>query len=264
MPNDTPVVLITGASRGLGRGIAVHAARLGCSVAINYSSNRDAAKETITACLQHRASDDQRIVAIKANIALSKDRKRLVRETLKEFGRIDSLINNAGVAPRKRRDITEMTEDSFEEIMQINLQGAFFLTQSVANYWLDQKPEPLLNGGFKIIFISSISAETVSLNRGEYCISKAGLAMASKLWAARLADQGIQVFELRPGIMATDMTSGVKERYDKQLAEGLAPMKRWGTPYDVGRTVAAILSGGLPFSTGEVIYVDGGLHIPRL
>lgn len=264
MPNDTPVVLITGASRGLGRGIAVHAARLGCSIAINYSSNRDAAKETITACLQHRASDDQRVVAIKANIALSKDRQRLVRETLKEFGRIDSLINNAGVAPRKRRDITEMTEDSFEEIMQINLQGAFFLTQSVANYWLDQKPEPLLNGGFKIIFVSSISAETVSLNRGEYCISKAGLAMASKLWAARLADQGIQVFELRPGIMATDMTSGVKERYDKQLAEGLAPMKRWGTPYDVGRTVAAILSGGFPFSTGEVIYVDGGLHIPRL
>jgi len=264
MANELPVVLITGASRGLGRGIAVHAARLGCCVVVNYASNKDAAKETIKACLEHRVNDDQRFVPIKANVALSRDRQRLLRETLKEFGRIDSLINNAGVAPRKRRDITEMTEDSFEEVLQVNLQGAFFLTQSVANYWLDQKPEPLLNGGFKIIFISSISAETVSLNRGEYCISKAGLAMVSKLWAARLADQGIQVFDLRPGIMATDMTSAVKHRYEKQLAEGLAPMKRWGTPYDVGRTVAAILSGGLPFSTGEVIHIDGGLHIPRL
>jgi len=264
MTNELPVVLITGASRGLGRGIAVHAARLGCSVIVNYAANKEAAKETITACHKHRVNDDQRFVPVKADVASSRDRQKLLRETLKAFGRIDGLVNNAGVAPRKRRDITEMTEDSFEEVMQVNLQGAFFLTQAVANHWLEKKPEPLLGGGFKIIFVSSISAETVSLNRGEYCISKAGLAMVSKLWAARLADQGIQVFDLRPGIMATDMTSAVRDRYEKQLAEGLAPMKRWGTSYDVGRTVAAILSGGLPFSTGEVIYIDGGLHISRL
>jgi NAD(P)-dependent dehydrogenase (short-subunit alcohol dehydrogenase family) len=190
--------------------------------------------------------------------------KKLVRKALSELGRIDALVNNAGMAPKVRRDLTEMTEESFSEVMKVNLQGPFFLTQRVANYWLSELPAPLLPGGFKVIFVSSISADAISLNRGEYCISKAGLAMVNKLWALRLAEHGVQVYELRPGIMATDMTSGVKEKYDKLLSEGLVPMKRWGTAEDVGAAAGALLSGQFPFSTGEVIYVDGGLHIQRL
>lgn len=157
-----------------------------------------------------------------------------------------------------------MTEESFSEVLDVNLKGPFFLTQRVADYWLKEKPTPLLPGGFKVIYVSSISVDAVSLNRGEYCISKAGLAMVNKLWATRLAEHGVQVYELRPGVMATDMTSAVKEKYEKQLAEGLVPMKRWGTAEDVGSAVGALLSGQFPFSTGEVIYIDGGLHIQRL
>jgi NAD(P)-dependent dehydrogenase (short-subunit alcohol dehydrogenase family) len=264
MPSENPVVLITGASRGLGRGIALHAAKIGCSVMINYVANRRAARETEKLCLENRVNAGQRFVSLQADIGSRKDRAKLLKASLKLFGRLDALVNNAGIGPRVRRDITETTEESFAEVMQANLQGAFFLTQSVANYWLREQTKPALAGGFKIIFISSISAESISLNRGEYCISKAGLSMASRLWAVRLADHGIQVFELRPGIMATDMTSAAKEKYDKQLSEGLVPLARWGTEDDVGQAVSSILAGHFPFSTGEVIYVDGGLHIPRL
>jgi NAD(P)-dependent dehydrogenase (short-subunit alcohol dehydrogenase family) len=264
MASDNPVVLVTGASRGLGRGIAQHAAKIGCSVIINYVANRRAAKETEKLCLKNLVHTGQRFATLQADIGSRKDRAKLLRESLKKFGRLDALVNNAGMGPRVRRDITETTEESFAEVTRVNLQGTFFLTQSVANYWLSEKPHPALSGGFKIIFISSISAEHASLNRGEYCISKAGLSMASKLWAVRLADHGIQVFELRPGIMATDMTSAAKEKYDKQLSEGLVPIARWGTADDVGRAASSILAGHFPFSTGEVIYVDGGLHIPRL
>ena len=178
--------------------------------------------------------------------------------------KLDLLVNNAGVAPRQRADLTEMSEASFSQVLKVNLQGPFFLTQHVANYWLQQQPRPLLSHGFKVVFISSISAIAASINRGEYCISKAGLTMVSKLWALRLAEQGIQVFELRPGIMATDMTSAVKGKYDERLAEGLVPMRRWGTAEDVGKAVRTILNGEFPFSTGEVLYIDGGLHIQSL
>jgi len=259
-----PVLLVTGASRGLGRGVAVEAAAQGLSVAVNYASNRDAAEATIAQCRRAAPSGSQQFVAIAADIGRREDRERLVDETLASFGRIDALVNNAGIAPRVRADITEASEDSFEEVLRTNLQGPYFLTQRVARHWLEKRYPPALPGGFKIVYVTSISAATASVNRGDYCISKAGLAMASQLWAARLAADGVQVLELRPGIMATDMTAGVKAKYDALIAEGLVPQRRWGTPEDVGRAVRAILAGAFPFSTGEVIYLDGGFHISRL
>jgi 3-oxoacyl-[acyl-carrier protein] reductase len=264
MKKAVPVVLVTGASRGLGRGIAVELAARGFSVAVNYSENRKAAEETVALCGALRPDKIQHFVALQADIGDSQQREDLVTRTLGEFGRIDALINNAGVAPKVRRDITEMTEESYDEVMETNLKGPFFLTQRVANYWLKKKPKPLLRGGFKVVFVSSISAVAVSLNRGEYCISKAGLSMVNSLWAARLAEHGVQVYDVRPGVMATDMTTGVKEKYDKRFAEGLVPMNRWGTPQDVGHAVGSLVTGEFPFSTGEVIYIDGGLHIQRL
>lgn len=264
MNKKLPVVLITGASRGLGRGIAIEVAKRGYSAVVNYAKNRKAALETVSVCNKVRLSKDQKFVPVQADVGDMSQVKRLVKNSLAELGRIDALVSNAGMAPRVRRDLTEMTEESFSEVMRVNLQGPFFLTQSVANYWLRERIEPFLPAGFKVVIVSSISAEAVSLNRGEYCISKAGLSMVNKLWATRLAEHGVGVYEVRPGVMATDMTSAVKEKYDKQLAEGLVPMKRWGTPEDVGQAVCALLSGQFPFSTGEVIYIDGGLHLQRL
>ncbi len=264
MKKTIPVVLVTGASRGLGRGIAVEAAKRGYSAVINYAKDRKSALETVSMCTAHQLSKDQQFVSVQADIGDSSQSIKLLKKALSEVGRIDALVNNAGVAPKVRRDLTEMTEESFNEVMKVNLQGPFFLTQQVAKYWLNESPTPLLPGGFKVIFVSSISAAAISLNRGEYCISKAGLAMVNKLWALRLAEHGVQVYELRPGIMATDMTFGVKEKYDKLLSEGLVPMKRWGTAENVGEAAGALLSGQFPFSTGEVLYVDGGLHIQRL
>jgi NAD(P)-dependent dehydrogenase (short-subunit alcohol dehydrogenase family) len=261
---DIPVVLVTGASRGLGRGIAVEAAAEGFSVAINYASNAAAADETIALCQQAARTPGQRFVAARGDVSLCEDRDAMLRQTLDEFGRVDALVNNAGIAPRIRADLTETSEASFEELVRINLQGPFFLTQAVANHWLGKRYAPAIASGFKIVFVTSISADTASINRGEYCISKAGLAMASQLWAVRLAEHGVQVIELRPGIMATDMTSGVKGKYDALLAEGLVPQRRWGTAEDVGRAVRAVLAGHFPFTTGDVIHLDGGFHIRRL
>jgi NAD(P)-dependent dehydrogenase (short-subunit alcohol dehydrogenase family) len=257
-------VLVTGASRGLGRGIAVEAAAQGLSVAINYASNREAADETARLCRQAAASDAQRFVAVQADVGRREDRERMVAQTLSAFGRLDALVNNAGIAPRQRADVTATTQASFEEVLRTNLEGPYFLTQSVANHWLASRYASLLPGGFKIVFVTSISADTASIMRGEYCISKAGLAMASRLWAVRLADEGVQVIELRPGIMTTDMTSAVKEKYDRLIAEGLVPQRRWGTAEDVGRAVRAILAGLLPYTTGDVIHLDGGFHVRRL
>jgi NAD(P)-dependent dehydrogenase (short-subunit alcohol dehydrogenase family) len=259
-----PVVLVTGSSRGLGRGIALRLAELGFSVAINYAGNAEAASETASLCASKANVAGQKFIPIRASVASGEERISLVKETLDQFGRIDALVNNAGIGPSVRADITEATPASFREVISTNLEGPYFLTQAVANYWLKEKPVPLLPRGFVVIFNTSISALTASLNRGEYCISKAGLSMGAQLWALRLAPDGIQVFELRPGIMATDMTAGVKAKYDAMIAAGAVPMQRWGAPEDVGRAVGAILAGDFPYSTGEVIYVDGGLHIPRL
>jgi len=264
MTREIPVVLVTGASRGLGRGMALRLAELGMSVVINFAGNAAAVKETITLCEKRRLERKQQFLPIRADIGARGDRYKLVEETLKHLGRIDALVNNAGVAPRSRVDITKTTEESFEEVLRINLEGPFFLTQSVVQYWLEQRPKPLLPDGFKIIFNTSISATAASISRAEYSISKAGLAMVNQLWAVRLAEEGIQVYELRPGIMATDMTAGVKEKYDKLMAEGIVPQKRWGNAEDVGKAVGALLTGAFPYSTGAVIYIDGGFHLSRL
>jgi 3-oxoacyl-[acyl-carrier protein] reductase len=261
---ETPVVLVTGASRGLGRGIAQALARDGKSVAVHYAQNRAAADETISDCQKHARHPGQRFIGVGGDIGDAADRARIVSETLSAFGRIDALVNNAGIAPRVRADIVDATEESFDEVIGINLKGPYFLSQAVVRTWLSQPDAARLPGGYKLIFISSISAYLASTNRGEYCISKAGLAMATKLWASRLATDKIQVFEIRPGIMATDMTAGVKEKYDKLIAEGLVPQKRWGTGDDVGQAVTTLLQGSFPFSTGDVFNVDGGMHLQRL
>ena len=264
MDESLPIVLITGASRGLGRGIAERVAELGCSIVVNYATNAAAARETIERCKKRQVEKGQRFVPIQSDISSRAGRQSLLKKTIEEFGRIDALVNNAGIGPRERRDITEMSESSFDEVLATNLRGPHFLTQLVADYWLKNKAKPLLPNGLSVIFISSVSAEMASINRGEYCISKAGLSMVAKLWATRLAADGIQVVELRPGIMATDMTSGVKQKYDVMMSEGVIPQRRWGEADDVGLAVKAILSGHFPFSTGSVINIDGGLTLPRL
>src|SRR6266852_870418 len=204
-PHPPPAALVTGASRGLGRGIAEALAGDGFDVAIHYATNRAAAEETQAACRRRAPRPEQRFVVVGGNVADAGDRGRIVGETLAALGRVDALVNNAGMAPRVRADILDATEESFDELIAVNLRGPYFLSQAVARHWLEHKGQSRLAGGYKLVFISSIAATHVSLNRGEYCVSKAGLAMASKLWAARLAPEGVQVFELRPGIMATDM-----------------------------------------------------------
>ena len=269
-------VLVTGASRGLGRGIALELAAAGYSVAVNYRRNREAAERTAAACAEaaakrpDTAGPTPRFIPVRGDIALRADRERLVEETVEHFGEVRSLVNNAGVAPDTRADITEASEESFERIVRTNLQGPYFLTQAVVRRWLAGEEErgsaadDTASPRRHIVFVTSISAATASVNRGDYCISKAGLAMASQLWAARLAGEGINVYEVRPGIMATDMTSGVKEKYDALIAEGLVPQRRWGRPEDIGRIVRSVLDGDFAFSTGAVIYSDGGFNISRL
>jgi 3-oxoacyl-[acyl-carrier protein] reductase len=263
-----PVALVTGASRGLGRGIAETLAKDGMSVAVHYASNREAAEQTVAACRQLATHAGQRFIPVGGNVGAGADRARIVEETLAGLGRIDALVNNAGMAPRTRADILDATEESFDEVIGVNLKGPYFLSQLVVRHWLGAGGAPagpsLLPGGFKLVIVSSISAYIASVNRGEYCISKAGLGMVTKLWASRLAAEGVQVFEVRPGIMATDMTAGVKEKYDKLIAEGLVPQKRWGSGQDVGLAVSGLLKGFFPFSTGDIINVDGGMHLQRL
>jgi len=259
-----PVVLVTGSSRGLGRGVAETLAQAGFSVAIHYASNQAAAEATAVACQKLAPKPEQKFAIVGGNIGLAADRRRLFDEVIATYGHLDALVNNAGVAPRIRADITEATEDIFDEVVGINLKGPYFLSQLAARYWLAHPGQCRVPGGYKLLFVTSLSASTASINRGEYCISKAALAMAAQLWAVRLADAGVQVLELRPGIMATDMTAGVKDKYDKLLAEGIVPQKRWGTPQDVGLAVKAILEGHFPFSTGDVINLDGGFHLRRL
>lgn len=262
-------VIVTGGSRGLGRGIALELAAAGWSVAINYRGNQEAARATLEDC-QTAATDhghhDARFVTIQGDISRKADREALVEETVREFGSIAGLVNNAGIAPAVRADITEATEESFQELMTTNLQGPYFLTQAVARHWLANPGEQKGTAAPQrhIVFVTSISATAATITRGEYCVSKAGLAMAAQLWATRLAGEGINVYEVRPGIMETDMTSGVKEKYDALIAEGLVPQRRWGAPQDIGRIIRAIMAGDLGFSPGAVIHADGGIHMERL
>jgi 3-oxoacyl-[acyl-carrier protein] reductase len=263
-----PVALITGASRGIGRGIALELAKGGFDVAINYAGNVVAANQTSADCVAAGAANGKKIRAqiCQADIAKNEDRQRLIQFVREKFRRLDLLVNNAGVAPDVRADILEASEASFDRLISINVKGPYFLTQSVANWMIEQQRDRQSPGPVtpKIITISSISAYTASVNRGDYCISKAALSMLTPLYASRLAEHGINVYEIRPGVIATDMTGPVKEKYDKLIAEGLTPIKRWGIPEDIGKAVAAVALDAFPFSTGEVINVDGGFHLRRL
>ena len=255
---NEPVALVTGGSRGIGRSIALALAGAGWSVVINYRSAGTAAQEVAAA-----AHDlGVQAVAVQADVGDAADRRRLVQTAL-DIGRLDVLVNNAGMAPRQRADLLEMGEASYDEVMNTNLRGPFFLTQAVAHAMIRQVQAGVAAAP-KIINIGSLSAYAGSVNRGEYCISKAGVAMMTALFADRLAEYGINVYEIRPGIIATDMTSVVQDKYDRLIAEGLTPIRRWGRPEDVARAVVAVAEGALPFSTGEVINVDGGFHLRRL
>ena len=262
---DPPAVLVTGASRGLGRGIAVELAKSGMSVGIHYAGNREAADETATACRESAPHpESQQFEILQADIGDSGQRNALFEATLAAFGRLDALVNNAGITSVGRKDIIEATEDSFDRVFDVNLKAPFFLAQSAGNHWLENRGNSRLNGGFRLVFVGSVSADTASLNRGDYCMSKAALGMANHLWALRLAEVA-QVIELRPGVMDTDMTSAAKDKYDRLIADGeLVPMRRWGSAKDVGKAVASFLQNDWPFSTGDVIYLDGGMHLKKL
>jgi NAD(P)-dependent dehydrogenase (short-subunit alcohol dehydrogenase family) len=253
------VAIVTGAGRGIGRGIALGLAERGWTVSINYRGNAEAASE---AARLVEAAGGQALV-IQANIAEAAERQRLVDKTLNKFGRLDLLVNNAGMGPRQRVDLLETGEASYDEVMAVNLKGPFFLTQRVAGVMIDLLREGIITRPH-IVNIGSISAYTSSPSRGEYCLSKAGMAMMTALFADRLAEYGINVYELRPGVIETDMTRVVKDKYERLIGEGLTPIRRWGQPDDVARAVVAIAEGYFPFSTGEVINVDGGFHLHRL
>lgn len=256
--NEPVVALVTGGSRGIGRAIVLALAGAGWSVVINYHSASAAAQETAGAARDLGVQ----AVAVQADVGDAAGRERLVRAAM-DLGRLDLLVNNAGMAPRQRADLLEMSEASYDEVMNTNLRGPFFLTQAVALAMIEEARSGNIAAP-KIINIGSVSAYASSVNRGEYCISKAGVAMMTALFADRLAEYGINVYEIRPGIIATDMTSVVQDKYDRMIADGLTPIRRWGQPEDVAHAVLAIAQGALPFSTGEVINVDGGFHLRRL
>lgn len=262
MAEHSEVILITGASRGIGRGIALELSRAGFSVAINYTKNLAAAEETLHACTEAARNVNQRFGIFQADVSDMGGHSRLIGEVLDFFGDLNGLINNAGVAPPSREDLLNVSEESYDYLMDVNLKGSFFLSQKVARYWLDQGT--FRPGRRTMIFIGSVSADTVSLNRAEYCLAKSGFSMAARLFSVRLAGEGIPVYELRPGIIRTEMTAGVKSKYDVLIEEGLVPQKRWGTPEDMGKAAVALLGGAFGFSTGSIIHVDGGLHIPVL
>jgi NAD(P)-dependent dehydrogenase (short-subunit alcohol dehydrogenase family) len=262
-----PVALITGASRGIGRGIAIELAGVGYDLVINYTANEQAASQAKVFCVAaaHKAGREIHVEHCRADISHAEDRRALVDFARERFDHLDLLVNNAGIAPRVRADILEASEESFDHLIAVNLKGPYFLTQMVAQWMVDAVQEGRYTEGLpKIVTVSSISAYTASVNRGDYCISKAGLSMLTKLYATRLAEYGIRVYEIRPGIVSTDMTGPVKAKYDKMIADGLTPIKRWGEAADVGKAVAAVALNLLPFSTGEVINVDGGFHLRRL
>ncbi len=251
--------LITGGSRGIGLGIAQCLAAEGWNLGINGVRPEEQVETTLTELRQSGVE----VIYCQGNIASKEDRHNMIQKMVGHFGHLNVLINNAGVAPRERKDLLDMSEESYDRVLDINLKGTFFLSQLAAREMVKSRtadpefPAYLVN-------ISSISATVVSPNRGQYCISKAGMSMVTQLFAARLGELNIPVYEIRPGVIYTDMTSVVKEKYDKLIREGLCVQKRWGYPDDIGKAVAAITRGDLPYSTGQVIMIDGGLTMPRL
>ena len=265
MPSKDKVALVTGGSRGIGLGIAECLVTDGFDLAINGVR----AESDVTDTLEKLRGSGQRVIYVQGDVSKAADRTHIVDAVEQWFGRLDVLVNNAGVAPKVRADILEADEASFERLININLKGPYFLTQAVARWMIEQrKAEPRESAAGElwgcIINVSSVSATVVSTNRGDYCISKAGIAMASKLWAARLAEFGIGVYEVRPGVIRTDMTSAVTAKYDKLFSEGLALQKRWGEPKDIGKAVAALARGDFAYSTGDVFMIDGGMTVQQL
>jgi 3-oxoacyl-[acyl-carrier protein] reductase len=253
------VALVTGAGRGIGLGIAKSLAADGCNIVIGDIHEESVVQEAIDELKALGAE----VLYCRADVSDAAARSDMLDAIKATFGRLDVLVNNAGVAPRVRADILEATEESYEWVMKINLQGPYFLTQAAANWMIEQSKA---DGDFAgcIVNISSISADVASVARGEYCVSKAGISMATKLFAARLGEFGIPVYEIRPGVIMTDMTSVVKEKYDTLIGEGLCVQPRWGYPEDIGKTVAMMVRGDIAYSSGQVINVDGGLTLPRL
>ena len=253
------VALITGGSRGIGLGIAIELAKAGFDLAINGIRDESAVFET----LEELRGNGVQVAYFQGDVSKKEDRVNMVEAIFQRFGKVNVLVNNAGISPKERKDILEATEESFEHLINVNLQGPYFLTQTIANAMIQQKNQSA-EEFFCIINVSSVSATVASVNRGEYCISKAGIAMATKLWAARLGEFDIPVYEVQPGVIKTDMTSGVQSKYDQLFANGLAIQKRWGLPSDIGKVVAAMATQMLPYSTGQVVQVDGGMTINRL
>jgi 3-oxoacyl-[acyl-carrier protein] reductase len=255
MPEPRPIAIVTGGARGIGLGISRALAAAGWDLAV--VGVRPPAD--VAGVVSELAAAGGRVHYVQADIGDASQRRPIVAEVISALGAPSALVNNAGRGPRVRADLLDASEESFEELVRTNLQGPYFLTQAVANAMLaDRSVTPR-----GIIFITSVSAEMASVQRGDYCVSKAGLSMAAKLFAVRLAAEGVPVYEVRPGIIATDMTAGVKEKYDSRIADGLIPDPRWGTPEDVGAAVALLLRGDVRYSTGSVLHVDGGLAIPR-
>lgn len=255
--SERAVAIVTGASRGIGRAIAIELATLGYDLVINRVQRQPPQTQKEIEDLGAQCE------FVQGDIGCAEDRSRLVDSTKSRFGRCDLLVNNTGVAPLKRMDILEATEESFDRVLAINLKGPYFLTQLIANWMVEQRKQ-FPDRPLRIVNIGSVSSYASTPARGEYCISKAGLNMMTKLYAHRLAEYNIGVFEISPGIIATDMTSPVKAKYDKLIAEGLSPTRRWGQPEDVAKAVGVIAEGKLDFSTGNVINVDGGFHLKRL
>ena len=255
----TRSALVTGGTRGIGLGVARALAKDGWALALCGVR----LEAEVTGVLDELRQHEVAVHYTAADVARPDDRARLVADVRSRFGAVNALVNNAGRAPRVRADLLEATEEHFEALLRTNVQGPYFLTQAIARDQLDRRRA---DSGFaaSIVFITSVSAEMASVNRGDYCVSKAGLSMTARLFAARLAEDGIPVYEVRPGIVATDMTAPVRDAYDRRIADGLVPARRWGEPDDVGRAVAALLRGDLPYATGSVIHIDGGLSIPRL
>ena len=250
---------ITGGTRGIGLGIAIELAMTGFDLAVNGVRE----ETTVKPVLDQLSSMGNKVSYFRGDISKIEDRQKIVDAIIERFGTINVLVNNAGIAPPERKDILEASEESFRHVLNVNLQGPYFLTQLVANKMIKMK-EKSPGEFFCIINISSVSATVPSVNRGEYCISKAGIAMATKLWASRLGEFDIPVYEIQPGVIHTDMTAGVQEKYDRLFKSGLAIQQRWGAPSDIGKVAAAMASSAMPYSTGQVVKVDGGMTILRI
>lgn len=250
--------LVTGGRRGIGRGISLALAEAGFDVVVNDIVEDDKAAETLRLVRER----GRRAAFVQADVADLAAQDRLLDQAWAAFGGIDCLVNNAGVQVAERRDMLETTPESWDRLLTINLRAPFFLSQKLAKRWL---AEPRADARRSLVFIASVNAVAASTNRAEYCVSKAGVSMLTKLFALRLAEAGVHVYEIRPGVIETDMTAGVRDMYSKAIADGaVSPIRRWGQPEDIGKAIAALVTGALPFSTGDAFHIDGGFHIPKM